>query len=400
MVMLVIMIVGSTAILLNSLNSVTSRLARDSVAADAMAQAKAALIGYAITYADNNPNVNGFLPCPDQGQNSTQDGSANSSCAAKNISAIGKFPWKTLGLSPSKDGNGECLWYAVSGTYKNNPDTDLMNWDNNGLFQVMAPDGASFLAGSSADNQAVAVLFSPGTPIGANSRTAASNAPRCGGNYTASNYLDNDTVHSISNAAISATANSVTQFISGQVKDTSGNELVNDHLLIITRDEVFNAIKKRNDFGIHINTSVINQAKLCLASLPSPRTIDFDTMNETAGISRGSMMNTILTGRIPSTSCTGAANNAVQKWRDNIAYAKCSMVGCLTINGVSCNGAVVFTGERTVTQSRNTSAQKNNWNNYLEGAALSIFTSGATSVAGVSTAYNPATPSTDIWGCI
>ena len=66
MVMLVILIVGGSALLLNSLNGTTPRLARDKVTADALAQAKEALIGFAVTYGNTYVgNVHGYLPCPD-----------------------------------------------------------------------------------------------------------------------------------------------------------------------------------------------------------------------------------------------------------------------------------------------------------------------------------------------
>lgn len=397
MVMLVILIIGATAMLVSSLNSAAPQLARGMSSTNALAQAKEALIGYAITYSNTHTNVNGFLPCPDQGQNSTQDGTANSTCAITDISAIGKLPWKSLGLQPLRDGSSECLWYAVSGTYKNSPDTDLMNWDNNGLFQIMAPDGVNFLAGSSAENQPVAVIFAPGSPIGAQSRTPATNAPSCGGNYTASNYLDNDTIHGINNAVTSTTANTVTQFVNGSVKDSSGTEIVNDRLLFITREELFNAIKKRNDLTL----SITNQAVLCLATLPNPKTIDFTTTIETAGITQGIGMNRIITGRISSTDCTGSSNIAVQKWRDNLAYAKCSSgMQCLTINGSTCKGIIIFAGEKTSTQNRISNSQKNDWSNYLEGTALNLFTSGATPITGAALTYNPASTSTDIWVCL
>lgn len=403
MVMLVILIVGASAMLLNSLNSAKSRLARDRVTMDALAQAKEVLIGYAITYGDTSTNVSGFLPCPDQGQNSTTDGAANSSCSAKNISVMGKFPWKTLGTYPIKDGNGDCLWYAVSGSYKNKPDTDLMNWDNNGLFQIMAPDGVNFLAGSTVDKQPVAIIFSPGTSIGSQSRTSATNTPSCGGNYTSSNYLDNDTVHGINNANVSTTANTLTQFISGQVKDVSGIEIVNDRLIIITKEDIFNVIKKRNDFGtLTISTLIddaatwINNTVSCSGVLPKPKNLNFDTMSYLPGTTLG----THVVGRIPSTSCTGAPNNIVQKWRDNLAYAKCSSGQCFSLNGASCAGVIIFTGEKSMTQIRNSNSQKNDWANYLEGDALDIFTSTDTSISTASPSYSSASPSTDIWRCI
>ncbi len=406
MIMLVIIVLGSIAFLVSELSRAKLQIERDQMTSQAFAQAKEALIGYAVAYGDTNSNVNGFLPCPDQGQNVTYDGEAKSTCAAKNVTAIGKLPWKTLGLPPLKDGNGDCLWYAVSGTYKNNPDTNLMNWDNYGLFQTMATDGVSFLAGSSSVNQPVAVIFSPGPPIGTQTRTPATNTPSCGGNYTTSNYLDNDTIHGINNATVSATANTVTQFISGQVKDLSGNEIVNDRLLIITRDEIFNAIKKRNDFGNVVVPSPINQAVTCLglATLPNPIIINFDTMlisDELPGVPQGTVMNPLITGRISDADCTGTSNITVKKWRDNLAYAKCSSgLQCLTVNGASCRGVIIFTGEQTTSQNRISSTQRNNWNNYLEGNTLNIFISGAAPVLGAPPTYNSASPSTDIWQCI
>jgi len=406
MVMLVILILGGTAMLLNALNSTSPQLAREKVTADAMLKAKEALIGYAVTYADTHTNVSGFLPCPDEGQNNSEDGITNSSCGIdadgivrSNISAIGKLPWKTLKISPLMDGNGECLWYAVSGNYKYNPNTELMNWDNNGLFQIMSPDGVSLIPGSSASNQPVAVIFSPGSPLGTQSRNSLTKAPSCGGNYTTSNYLDNDTIHGINNTAISTTENAVTQLISGQVKNLSGNEIVNDRMLIITKDDIFNAIKKRNDFESFITSSLIGKAVTCLnlATLPDPISINFDTMGESTGTTQGMGMNQHIAGRIKESSCT---DNSVRKWRDNLAYTKCSSgMPCLSINSASCRGAIIFTGQQSTSQNRISNTQKNDWNNYLEGGALNIFTSATTSISGATT-YNPSAPSTDLIACI
>jgi type II secretory pathway pseudopilin PulG len=131
MIMLVIMIVGIAAILVNSLSSATLKNARQKNTAAALAQAKDALIGFAITYRDTHtlsPQVFGYLPCPDNAGGLTE-GSAELSCGLQDVSVIGRLPWATLDLSILRDGDGECLWYAVSGTYKDNPETGLMNWD-------------------------------------------------------------------------------------------------------------------------------------------------------------------------------------------------------------------------------------------------------------------------------
>lgn len=248
--MMLILIVSLAAVLIHSLTLSAINSARQQKTAAALAQAKAALIGYAITYGDTHSNqVPGYLPCPDTDGNNGLQGEGigeygTSSCNSnpssnQDVSVIGRLPWKTLDLSDLRDGDGECLWYAVSGTYKNNPPTGLMNWDTNGQFQVYAADGTQLAT------QVVAVIFAPGAALSGQNRSDASTppvAPVCGGNYTASNYLDAGTVNSInfSNASLS-TGN----FIQG----TSGGN-INDQMVFITRQDIWNAVQKRTDFQI------------------------------------------------------------------------------------------------------------------------------------------------------
>lgn len=251
MLMLIIMVIGISAMLISSLNATRLKNARQEATSAALARAKEALIGYAITYGDTHSGqVHGYLPCPDiDGTNGLQpEGSAeygtNSLCTSsssnKNISTIGRLPWKTLGLPDLRDGNGECLWYAVSGTYKNNPKTDIMNWDTNGQFQAYAADGTRL---DSDYNQVVAVIFASGAALDNQNRAPDGTAPICGGNYTVSAYLDNDTAHGINNASISMAASAVSKFIQG------GNRgEVNDHMVFITRQDLWNAMLKRSDF--------------------------------------------------------------------------------------------------------------------------------------------------------
>jgi len=222
---------------------------RDKITAAALAQAKEALIGYAITYGDTHPGeVHGYLPCPDtSGTDIGGEGAAAGVCGAKDISVIGKLPWKTLELPPLRGGDNECLWYAVSGNYKNNPKTGLMNWDTNGVLRVYTPNGTTngTLLLTPSDNQAVAVIFAPGVALG-QSHTVISGTSSCGGNYTAASYLDNDTAHKINNADI-ATGKFIQQH---QDRDTNGKiiQTVNDQMIFITKQDIWNAMKKRRDF--------------------------------------------------------------------------------------------------------------------------------------------------------
>src|SRR5665647_2016844 len=106
LVMLVILVIGAAAVLITSLSTTALKNARQKTTSDALAQAKDALIGYAVS----DTNRPGELPCPDfdnDGMITLADYSG-SNCK----SLIGRLPWKTLGLPDLRDGSGEHLWYA------------------------------------------------------------------------------------------------------------------------------------------------------------------------------------------------------------------------------------------------------------------------------------------------
>jgi type II secretory pathway pseudopilin PulG len=406
--MLVIMVLGIAAVLANSFSASALRTARQEKTAAALAQARDALIGYAVTYG-NNPDhsgeVHGYLPCPDiDGKNLSSnpaEGSAKPSCGSKNISIIGRLPWKTLGLPALRDGDAECLWYAVSGTYKNNPKTDLMNWDNNGLFEILDTNGATVA------QNVVAVVFAPGTVLGNQNRAADGNAPICGGNYTTANYLDSDAT--INNAVVSGIANAISQLRS----DTSLQ--MNDRMIFITRDDIFNTLKQRSDFYTSLNEMTRKVAE-CIAgfgrnnnilanlSLPWPAPLALADYGENTSYNDKSGL---LAGRVPyqidSTRpktgnaigsnylFTDSGNNCPastkwpasypwwDNWKDHLFYAigqtfkpdntpTQSCGSCLKINGTGNYAAIVmFSGEPLSALNQNHS-NKSVAGNYLEGS--------------------------------
>lgn len=266
LLMLVLMIAMAT-LLITVLSKANRQIERDRITAAALAQAKDALIGYAVAFPEQHLLVSGkivyvpgHLPCADQG--TSIEGNEAAFCGGKGISAIGRLPWKTLGLPPLRDGAGECLWYAVSGSFKANTKPDLLNWDSDGQFQILAEDGMSIIAGTSDANfdgtHPAAVIFSAGSILPGQNRTlAASGVLECGGNYTASNYLD--TLAGINNSIVNTVANTITRLISGKTSDT-----FNDRLLFITIDEIFaRHIEKRNDFpGGYFNDTTLTKAAL------------------------------------------------------------------------------------------------------------------------------------------
>lgn len=252
--------------------------------AAALAQAKEALIGYAANYRDSNPDeVFGYLPCPDISTTGTE-GSADTSaagCASKDVTVIGRLPWRTLGLPPLRDGDGECLWYAVSGNFKANVNkTDLMNWDTNGLIEIVAPDGTNFVAGGSGvtanpTRRAAAVIFAAGAILPGQDRAPPGTSPPqiCGGNYAAAAYLDTDVSSMINNAtAASGSANTLSRFIAAadSALTPATDDSFNDRLVFIAPGEIFAArAEKRDDFLPYLNDEVsgmLRRAADCIAA--------------------------------------------------------------------------------------------------------------------------------------
>ncbi len=114
----------------------------------ALADAARAVAGYARARrcVVGSGSVPSHLPCPDAG---ASEGQAAPSCAPV---ARGRLPWRTLGMAPLRDGDGECLWYERT------------------------PAGARVIA--------------PGRALSGQTRGASPAAPVCGGHYGEADYLE------------------------------------------------------------------------------------------------------------------------------------------------------------------------------------------------------------------
>ncbi len=131
----------------------SNQLAAAQKTAQALAAARDALIGFAASVPDSDRL--GDLPCP---ATSYATGDAGSICNTA-ASRIGYLPWRKLGLPDLRDGSGAPLLYAVSNGFKNNPRTGTLNSDTAGDFTV-------------AGENAIAIVFAPGSPIGSQDRNA------------------------------------------------------------------------------------------------------------------------------------------------------------------------------------------------------------------------------------
>lgn len=398
MILLILMVSGALTLFLYSANSNKLRIERDKKTDAALAQAKEALIGYAAIYRESHPNqVYGYLPCPDPGLGPLVEGTAAGSCSSKNVTVIGRLPWKTLNLPSLRDGNGECLWYAVSGNFKNNTNTDMMSWDTNGLIQIYASDGTTLIAGNTLPDNAAAVIFSPGLRIAGQDRTPNGNTPECGGNNTPANYLDTDTVSGISNSLVNPIANGISKMMTAAFfSNSSGNTSVNDKLAYITPNEIFaRHIVKRTDFSDYLSNpntpySLLRQVATCLANPALPWAVpkslaNYGNNNLYAGTP------STYAGRAPYNQVQACINSNIpndqwwQNWKDNIFYevSKASKAGnactssadCLTVNGGLYAAVVIFSGKKldALNQLRNINNDKANFANYLEDDNLATF---------------------------
>jgi|ERR1039458_2715594 hypothetical protein len=253
------------------------------------------------------------------------------------------------------------------------------------------------------DNQVVAVIFAPGAAQSGQDRSGTT-APMCGGNYTATNYLDNDTVHSINNSDV------VTgKFIQG----TSGGS-VNDQMLFITRQDIWNAVQKRTDFQNNLKLLTHRVAE-CLAnygqynsaggggwgggsnnSLPWPAPLalsdysDNTKYNDTANLYAGRVPYDVATsttttgntfGNLMTTTNCPAGWASVDpwwnNWKDHLFYAigqsfkpssntNQSCGTCLQINGSGQYAAVVMFAGQRLSALNQTRANKSVVTDYLE----------------------------------
>jgi type II secretory pathway pseudopilin PulG len=388
LVFVALILAAMSFVIVKALNSSTEA-GRNETNAAVLAQAKQALIAYAATYRDYPsflcPTLGpscpfGYLPCPD----TNNDGITELNCGATNVSVIGRLPWKTLGLPPLRDSNGECLWYAVSGRAKYNPPTSPLfkNWDTlSGQFQIDDADGSTLVVADTNDTP-WAVVFSPGAARSGQDRTAAV-ASECGGNDAVTAYLDGADALYTAPATVIANTNSVlTLSTTNSISDGTNN----DQGQWITSNEIFDVVKNRSDFNDETD-AMLDYMQSCLEGSPPAATG-----------SKG-MVNVI-------TLCPGTTQerqNVVSNWSDNLLYTK--PVASVTVNGTAgCDAVLLFGGKRTtrtttplIAQTR-TAATSGQADMYLETPNDTLFPSG--SGYDGATHFDPANASRDIARCI
>ena len=384
----IIIVMAALAYLVSSLAPDLSEASRERKTQEALAQAREALIGHALKYRESFPDrMYGYLPLPDLGNSQNNNaGCPEEGCDAANFSGnalyktvIGRLPWRTLGIEPLRDSNGECLWYAVSGSHQRIQRVSPMNWDTLSHLDVLVADNSATLVSAltNAHDRPAVIIFSPGPPLsGQNRSTSASdNVAVCGGNYDVKNYLDPDVAtalggvtnylancpNTINNSACGVTGNTdpstdpaKTLSTRGKVFESGGNFLpnacqgancnlvANDSGLELTGDTLFGAIRKHAYFRTDIN-SLLDRITDCLRDQAVP-----------GGHSK-----------IADHACYGSTVVPVgyyPNYKDMIYVAG----GTPSVNGAGCAGALLFGSQRNTGQLRDTATNRGITTNYLE----------------------------------
>jgi hypothetical protein len=395
----------------------------------ALAEAREALLGYATRYRDTiDPNtVYGFLLLPDLGHNPAnwQDRNNNVGCKAEgcdagnfagnggNITVIGRFPWRTLGTGPLRDGYGECLWLVVSGSHQRVQPSAVMNWDSLGHLDLVVASGNANLTSmiASAHDRPVAIVFSPGPPLPNQNRSpdAVYDTSECGGNYDVKNYLDPDVAGALAgvtnyfggstnNASGDTSAADKSMTIQGAIQRRADATLwpqacpaggncslaANDKGLALTPDALFGAIRKSSSFRTDINT-MLDRMVTCLRDQMASGGAFIPENVGTLLVADKSV------GRISSDPFYANCYNQTPigyfaNWHDMLFVAK-PTAGTfnVTVDGLAqaCNGVLIFAGQRGPGQSRVAAlGEQDIPANYLEGVNLASFTAVGTAFAG------------------
>jgi hypothetical protein len=174
LVMLAVLVLGASWFLLSRLDAAGGTFTaidrnRNAVVLN---QAKQTLIGYvalqAVKAAEDSP---GRLPCPEAPGNiaTANEGQAAGNCT---LPAVGRLPWRTLGLDKLVDARSEPLWYVVSPGWAITAGNLTINSNTLGQLNV---DGQA--------NAVVALIIAPGAAMnvsasaGCTARNQARSAP-------------------------------------------------------------------------------------------------------------------------------------------------------------------------------------------------------------------------------
>lgn len=285
--LLAIALIVFTGYFISTLSINQQRIQRVQKNVHALAKAKEALLGYALSQTPP-----GILPCPDQDGDGQAD-IGGTGCAVQR----GFLPIQTLNLGPLRDTSGARLWYAVELAYTEAASGIALNAS---LRPSLRVNGSRIVA---------AVILAPGPVLGNQSRT----------NNNAREYLEEDNADA-----------DTTRYIVNKSDDN------NDDLLALPISEFWSLMEKRvlrsaaDALNAYRNT--VNCGDYPFAA---NRSAPFDSQ---AALEIGTLPIGVA---LPSGSATGCPTAITlplwltTHWSGELHYALCGPSGsqCLTVTG-------------------------------------------------------------------
>lgn len=403
---MLLVVLGATATLVGQLEYASRGYERGEDVARTLAQAREALLGHAATYRDSHGDeVFGYLPCP----NLDGAGEAAATCGQTGQAAVGLLPYKTLGLPDLRDADGNCLWYAVAGTFKNNPKDGghPLDWDAQGQFAIADGAGTTLAVPDQGDGGAAAVIFAAGPPLARQARSVAAGTP-CGATPSAvADYLD---------GGYSFATTATITLSHGIVRNAAGEVTANDRLAWLTPREIFDRVVRRADFANGLTAVPPGQINKLADEIRGKwdKTIQDDLLASAAPVASlpantaaYSQFPGKLVGDLKDLTPLNAADydNYFRNWSAQFRAIVCSPLNtpCLTLNGTACRGALMFGGRSTSGQPRTTANKTSstaNLDHFFEvGSGREILNSPTNTFTGA-TAFSKTQPSADVATCI
>ncbi len=362
--------------------------------------ARQSLLDYALLRADQGDGRDFTLPCPDiDDSGGFADGEAHdTACGPTGVTVAGRLPWRSLELPALQDASASCLWYVVSGSWKDAAlqTAAMINPDSNGALQLYNTETGGLVEGAQPEERPVAMVFAPMRPLTGQSRPASVPGRQCAPGASVSDYLDDDAATGISNAWLSGAADSIELFAASSGSDSQHN----DRVATISRADIAAHVASRQDSATELRDLGL-AAAACIANyaatnpggandlrMPWPTTVsltdyrsdtnyddadngfisgrlaDFvDDSNANTGNGIARLLNDCDASAVPAWTAEMAVRWS--QWKDHFFYAVApshapnavlptACGSCLTVNGSGQYAAVlIFGNERLAGQVRN-----------------------------------------------